>query len=648
MNIKKIDLHLIKSIVFLSGVFILLPLLRSNQLLDPTQIPRIIGLAAISVLFAMLSFIESFKTSFKRPDISVIKNPIFIILSIYILINALSLFNSINIGEGIAEVLRLTLFLILFYSFCTILTDQRANTKTVLKFINISILIICLIGIIQVFHLARINLLTGVSVSYDQITSSLGNKNIFGSVIVLTLFINLLSISVLEKGWKVFAVFNFILLTSFLLIIQSVAAWIALMVSAILVTIILKYHTHTLRRGRLFFALKTKRFTAYSVLVLLAIISITFFLRPDYSLTKQKILSLRNYVSTPEMIFKSQSLSNDNEIYERTHLAIGTLKMIEDNFYLGAGIGNWKFLIDKYGNKTSFLSNRMLRFQYPENEFLQITSETGVIGLITYLSMFIISIFYAFQLFRRSEVNSEKFLFSLLTVSLISYLILSFFSYPSQRIFPFVLVMIIMSLIISKRSELSGYSQKLSLTVFRSSMIVITLLAGFIVFVGIKKYQGELHLSNALTHQKNENWEGMINELNKTENFFYRADHLATPISWYKGLASYYSGKADLALTHFLNAENINPNHVHVLTDIGALYLRKNEFQNAIGYFQKALDLNDSHREALLNLSIAYYHQGSYEKANDTISLFPDNHHPAYLKYKDLISVALNFDDNSI
>lgn len=100
---------------------------------------------------------------------------------------------------------------------------------------------------------------------------------------------------------------------------------------------------------------------------------------------------------------------------------------IIDYPFLGVGIGNWKILSIKYANY------RMESYEVPKhthNDFLQIGVETGILGLLIFISIFI-SILAV--IIKEIISRDDKLLPLILFLCLVVYLVDSFFNFPRIR-----------------------------------------------------------------------------------------------------------------------------------------------------------------------------------------------------------------------
>jgi tetratricopeptide (TPR) repeat protein len=70
------------------------------------------------------------------------------------------------------------------------------------------------------------------------------------------------------------------------------------------------------------------------------------------------------------------------------------------------------------------------------------------------------------------------------------------------------------------------------------------------------------------------------------------------------------SGKFEEAITYYEKALNINAKEADVLVDAGVSHFNLGRFKEAEGYFRKALAINDKHPNALYNLGVVSAQQG--------------------------------------
>ena len=81
------------------------------------------------------------------------------------------------------------------------------------------------------------------------------------------------------------------------------------------------------------------------------------------------------------------------------------------------------------------------------------------------------------------------------------------------------------------------------------------------------------------------------------------------------GLESYQNGKIDEAISYFEKVLEIDPNHVDALSNIGGLVSTFGKYDEAFSYFDRALEIEPNHVVSLSNKGSALGSLGEYDDA---------------------------------
>jgi len=171
--------------------------------------------------------------------------------------------------------------------------------------------------------------------------------------------------------------------------------------------------------------------------------------------------------------FQSDQSASDRLSYYKL-----SLEYFKENPILGMGLGNWKiesipYVIDR--------SNVYIFPYHAHNDFLEVLSELGIIGIILYSSIFLIIIFYLFKLL--NKFSQDYFKFGLVFVLFFTiYLIDASFNFPHARPVQQVVLLLVFSIILSK--TIKQYNQVNS---FKSSLGK-WLLTSFFLFLSLSVY----------------------------------------------------------------------------------------------------------------------------------------------------------------
>lgn len=532
---------------------------------------------------------------------------------------------AINTGDGLFELLKIFLLLIFLITTCLFFNDEQKNIDIFIKGINISLLIFTGYALPQFYLVIKDALAIHHEIEIDfSLCSTLGNKNIYSEVLLLCLPFTIYGSLVFKNFWKILSSLNIVIILLTAIILQTVYVWIAFLIS-ILVSLlfiirfrnILSYHYFVSKYSR------TKVITAIIVFgfIFTTILYFSAFKTSNFTSLKNKITTAIHYYHAPEMLSKTDFDNNflnenNNNINERSLLTKNSLRMIKDHLILGVGLSNWKIIIPKYGQVSI---SDIVRNQHPHNDYLWVWSETGIAGLLFYVLIFIIPLRYAVKIIKSSPNKEDKWLALLMLFGITGFMIISFFSFTKERIFPMILVMTMIAVLLSKYNSLFPFRSSVPKNIFRTIIVFFILISCVSIVLGCKRIIGEIHLRKALQAQQEHNWKKMIQEIDKSYSYFFPIDFTSTPPYWYRGFANYYSKNLDNAFEDFKKAEKVNPYHIQLLNDIGTCYELKGDHSNAIKYYQRALNIHATFHDALLNLCAAYFNSGQIEEASNMI-----------------------------
>lgn len=590
--------------------FILLPFIYYDKIIDPVLIPRQLYL---TIFICILSFIIVFKIS-KRElinDFSFIKLSLPILLFVFLLINLFSLIHVTSIAAGMYVISKVMVELLFFTISTYLIIQDKLTISTLLKAIVFFCIISILIAIYQTltFDFSTTDFRNGIY----QITSTYANKNLFSSVLFLT-FPFVVGAIYLSRKWKITSIILMCSLILLLLFIQTRAVIIATIFSILIFIFLQK---SKMLRGNL---MKILLF----VILTTGIAFLLYFHESSY---------FRNLID-------SRSLP------ERLLVWNNSLQMANEHFLFGVGAGNWQFQFPKYGLEkfnNVMMDNASLTFQRPHNDFIWVLCETGILGLITYISIFIVALHYLRKLLKNKiEPNQEdKVLLYGFFSTIIGYVFISFFDFPLERIEHQIILYLILSIVVAK--YYNTFQVKNGLTYEIKIYILAVLIFVPVIFsfvVSINRLSGEFHTGKIHEYQSKGDWNQMIIEADKSVNPFYSADPTSIPINWYKGVAFYTLGNLKEAQDCFENAKLIHPYNIHVLNNLASCYETKGKHKEAEETYLNALLISPRFDEARLNLSAVYFNTKEYEKAY--ISIDKVNITSKDEKYQVYLPVILN------
>lgn len=579
-------------------LFVLLPFLNLSSAIDPDLNPKII---AVSFFLALSFFL------FKRKQIELPSSFKSIgIVSILILgISAFSIASSINPGEAIAEWLRLFIVYSFFLFGVIVFNKNKIDWLLVVRFVSLSILIFSSFAVVQGIPLLKDALNHKRVIVSSELASTLSNKNFFSEVLLLLLpcaFYGLLN----DAGkYKVLHALAFIFAGSFVFLLASTACWIAFLAAVCIVLLV------SLTGNSKAILKNSRRSTIILFISIFILISSSIFIIKKTSVAgslKLKVEMISKYMSDPSMLDKNV-YANNNSVFDRILMLRNSLKMIGDHPFLGVGLNNWKLVYTSYGVMgTEVINSGAMNFEHPHNDYLLIFCEQGVIGIIFYLLFFVFVFKKWIKNWRNPACQNHSILLVVLFV-LISFLVVSFFSYPRSRIYTPIILMFFISTLFSRIENEKTFAINRIWMLLTGLLCLLTT-----VIVGIR-LDSEIHAKQLIYSKMKKNFARVMRESEKINTFFYPVDLTSTSIEWYKGMALFYSGQIPQALGEYQKGLLKTPYHIRTLNDIATAYEQQGLPDSAIACYKRALSISPFLTDARLNLSATYFNQNKIELA---------------------------------
>lgn len=257
--------------------------------------------------------------------------------------------------------------------------------------------------------------------SVMELTLNSGNKNILAASLVIKIPFLLYVIHQAKTMGKIGFSVIFILAVAALVILNARAA----LVSLILVTgLYLVFYVAQLVKAA---TRKAAMLKMGFVLLpfLLGILLSNFFI--DYS-KSQADGGSASYGSFTERV-STINLSKESSD-GRYALWSNAIEYIQQHPLLGAGIGNWKLAAIPFDNKVH---DDFTASYHVHNDFLELTAETGIVGGLVFLSIFVLSAWALFQAYRKKSITSSPDLPLFIFMALTAYGVDAFLNFPLER-----------------------------------------------------------------------------------------------------------------------------------------------------------------------------------------------------------------------
>lgn len=432
----------------------------------------------------------------------------------------------------------------------------------------------------------------------DLISGTFANKNLLSSMLFCTLPFYFIGLS-FGKRLKIICV-SALVLTAFALIILRTRT---VLIASIVFLLLVFYYQLKQQKTKQF----RLRLFAFGALILAVICSGWIFIGKS-NFHSSSDISIQYFYR----LFDTKTLGS------RTLFWDNSVAMIGDNFFSGVGLGNWITEFPAYGlnNFTdSGIINGKTIVTNPHNDFLLVFCETGVIGIVCYLGLFVTIIYQLIRLIKTSKSVSDKKMFFCFLAFILGYLIIAFFDFPLERIEHQMVLLTVFGMVNSYYLK----SKNAIIQQNKFAVIIFGIILLYSITVVWYRINGEKHVFRMMESRKQSDWNNVITESNLAENYFFKTDVKSIPLEWYKAAALFKQNRIEESNESFSKAHKMSPHNITILNDLGSSYTAIGQNKEGIQYYKKALDISEKHEDARINLAAVYFNEKEYENAFATI-----------------------------
>ena len=588
---KQLDLYFL-----LISTIIVLPLIFTYKTIDPNLSPRLLFWNIVILVLALLIIAGSFK---RKLNFGFIKLLIFPVFLLYFFITALSTTQAVNPAEGLYDITKTFLSLMLLI-IATYIFNQHSNFKTILvKSVVISSLIAAGIGLYQYLDFTTGKADYELFKALYEVKGLMAHKNQYAISLLLMLPFSVYGMMVLKKWWRYISIVSIIAILLNIILLQTRSVWVATLLFIIIIIISLVIATWKHKTVK--FSTDYKQILTFiSVFIIIGIISFFLF---------QKSGALKIFKYQTQTIFDLQSDNNQ----ARLKMWESTLQLSADNFFLGVGAGNWKISILpyyklKYGSKYQ-------NWRRPHNDLLWVLSEKGIFGVISYLLIFILIAIYAIKSLLREQLKENRLFVILMLSGIGSYLTFALFSFPYERSNHQIYLLLMMAGIISIYCKAHQTSGSISISALRKVFIIVFIFIMFSITYSSVLLKSEIYSQKIFVESKKKHWKKIIKYADEAFSRFTTLDSFSLPYHLYKGIGYTRLKKPQKAFESFEIAHKYFPTQISILNNLGSISSMLGKHEKSIFYFKKSLDVFPHYEVSLFNLSKAYYKKGDYTKA---------------------------------
>jgi len=581
---------------FVSFFMIIIPLLHFKTIIDPVLYPRFLALAAGLITLSIILWSSKWKVVYFE---DLIRNRFFQIYLAFILITGVAMIFAINPVEGLTDLLKWIIAGWLIFFGTAVFSKDKTSIDLLLKAVIISTVIAVITG---VYQFANFVIGSNDPDAIYAVKGLMAHKNQYA--IALFLWLPFLSSAILRLHgpWKKAASMVLILDLLMILLVQTRSVWIALfacvLFSTLLVLVVFRKHL-VLRIVRK----RLNRFFVGAVILAVLGIGVLIFAPSDGPLG-----SIKTRITS---VFDLTQTSNS----WRLEMWYATADLAKDHPLTGVGGGNWILAIYPYYGK--YLPSVFRQWRHPHNDFLGMAAEKGIPALILYLSLFGYLFYRTIRKLIVVDDSRKWWMLFWMMNGLAGFLVISFFSFPAERINQVILVSIIAALLLAEteRNEKNHVHATNSLN--KWIWAIPFLMLGFAIYFGVLSVQMEYYIAKAQKAKDRGQWTQL--QINANKGYHPLApieSRYSFPSITYKAMAAFYGSKDfKRALKYFKEAERQHPTNISLINNIGSTFGQMAEFDSCLVYYQKSLAIFPRYHHALFSMAKACYLKGDYPKA---------------------------------
>ncbi len=578
---------------------VILPLIIRRQALDISLMPRMLALFVFLLAFLLLLSREK---TFRELDLSVLKKVIFPVFLTYLLLSIFSLLFATNYTAGLFDILK-TFATISVMAFACLIILQHKNWSVELpKFFIITSIILLCIGFFEMISELGFGFHPRHQIS--RVQALMSNVNLYASFLMLLVPWTILGLFIYKRVWKAISAVSLVLLLLMILLLQTRAAYIGIIAGLMATSAMVFYHhqAFSLRRS-----LRNKLVIG-AIAILGGVILLVSIAGEDniYASRLQSSFSLSE--NEPRMIIWDM-----------------TARMITDYPITGVGAGNFTIRVPEYFGYHD-LTGRPTNLLRPHNDPMWVLAEKGVFGLILFLAIFAVAVFYTWKVVAGNTDKEKKMLALTVFFALTGYFMNSLFDFPLERITHQVVLGIMLAVITTLYHLQVNEKGGMPVTGIRKIALIPIAL---ILLVGVRYSQQALkqekYLVLARAADIGQDNRAFLAYAKEASTPWRTIDRQGIPVAYTEGVAHSKLGDQEATLKKYEEARRHHPNRHMILINLGIIYIDIQEYDKAVECFTRVLSIFPLSMEALNNLAVCHIYLEDYDAALETLERIPEN-----------------------
>ncbi|MEL6637294.1 MAG: O-antigen ligase family protein [Bacteroidota bacterium] len=567
-------------ILFLSLLVLGTSLVFSQQVIDPTLMPRLTwGMVALGLCAALLWWQ---RRELVFPPLDFYSGA----LLLYLFWSWASLLWATTRSEAVVEGQRSFFFVGTFYLSYLLLANDRdfipwlLRTSTVLSVVALGAAAVQLWGLDW-----------SAPEALYAVKGTAGHRNLFGTLLFLLLGFQLLARGRLRGGERNLSLVLTGALLLLILLLQVRSVWLATLSALLLGTVLLVRQ----RWGAASFAWRPVLFLPLGALLVVGL----WYARLGQWDTFRDRLDIRQYAQSETAV-------------ERLRLWKKTWCTFSRQPWLGVGAGNWQTHYadcSVYGLYSVELND--VTYQRPHNDLLWVASELGILGSSLYLLILLAPLWMCVRSSRAGPQPGPAYGRLLVWLGLV---IISQFSFPKER--PELLLW--MALLAAwiywdwkRRTADATFSTSRHYFLLGALVLSALLMGG----AATQRLRGEAAMLEVYRYKSEGNWPALIRAADRAHSSLYTLDPNAIPVHWYRGIGHFAQGQYATAQADYERALSVAPYSQHCWNDLGSCLEKLGQRPAARQAYQEALRISPLFDDPKVNLAVLGYKDQDYYNA---------------------------------
>lgn len=584
-------------------IFILIaPFVFIYGLYDFANLPQMAFIQTGIVFFLLVLLIRSFLIG----EGKILRSPLNLPIFLFILWSFISVLYAHNKYEGMLLWMHWTAsFLAFFLILNSIRTEKDSDRLMIVLFI--SGFLTALLGIAQyLFEFSWVPQVGPPAAAFAQ-------ANMAVHFIILT-FPLALGIILNSKTWGRILILSLMsaLMIVYLVYAKTRAGWVAFAVESVFFAILMA-RDHFLRRDSTFWNRTTVLIVLSSVLMIVVMINIG---PQGFEWGFEKIVdeaaTIISDKDTKDTVYTSRQL--------RLDIWLNTLEMIKDRPLIGFGLGNHKIYYPLYYRKAAKekLFGLTRQLVNVHNDYLQISAEVGIIGILFLVWILFMLIKVVFSLTSLQTPRRKQLQAIGISVAIVGFLVNACFSFPLQRAVPPFALMILIGLLgffYSSENRKFYFIRNKWVLLCACVLVLATLM--WLIRLHYMSIKCDRHYFNIPRLVQSKNWPGVIEEGKWA--YHYNPERVRT-LS-FMGRAYIEMGKYQEGISVLKKVINAYPNYMNALTNLGVAYDRIRNHKAALETYEKVLRIKPDYSKIHYYVAKIYMSQNNQDKALEEFRL---------------------------